>query len=94
MIPALSLIPIILSQPAPDRLDENMDDHDSSRWHKANGWSNGDPFNCGWRGDQVDFNNGIMTLQIDNNGCPESCSNRPYAAGEYRTNQFSIYFGY
>ena len=72
-------------------LNANMDRNDSSHWHKADGWTNGDPFNNGWQADNVSFNNGFMTLQLDNQGCPQACSERPYASGEYRTNSFYRY---
>ncbi len=50
----------------------------------ADGWANGDPFDCGWQADNVTFNSGIMSLTLDNVGCP--CVDRPYASGEYRSN--------
>lgn len=61
-------------------------------WHKADGWTNGDPFNCGWQVDHVTFSGGIMSLLLDNLGCP--CSGRDYASGEYRSNghyQYGVY---
>ena len=49
------------------------------------GYSNGNPFNNGWRADHIAFSDGIMTITLDNQNCPGSCSNKPYASGEYRT---------
>lgn len=72
-------------------LDAGMNRYDPDEWQKADGWTNGDPFNNGWRANHVTFDNGIMTLQLDNAGCPQACSSRPYASGEYRTNEF---YGY
>lgn len=57
-------------------------------WTKADGWSNGDMFNCTWRGNNVNFRNGIMELSITRDFQWGSC---PYAGGEYRTNDK---FGY
>lgn len=67
-------------------LDEQLSVPDS-RWQKADGWANGAPFNSGWRADHVKFNNGIMTLELDRNGCPQSCANKPYASAEYRSKE-------
>jgi hypothetical protein len=50
-------------------LIQNMDGHDSSHWEMAN-WSNGDPFANTWQPDNITFNNGIMTINLDNKGCP------------------------
>jgi beta-glucanase (GH16 family) len=61
-------------------------DGQTSLFSKADGWTNGSMFNCGWRADHVTFSGGLMTLTLDNVGCPSGCSSRPYASGEYRTN--------
>lgn len=66
-------------------LSEDFNSFNSVNWHKAN-WANGDPFANVWQPDNVLFNNGIMSLQLDNNGCPNSCSGKLYASGEYRSN--------
>jgi endo-1,3-1,4-beta-glycanase ExoK len=65
---------------------DDFNTFDYNRWHKADGWTNGSVFNCGWRADHVTFSGGVMTLQLDNATCPSGCSNKPYASGEYRTN--------
>ncbi len=70
---------------------DNLDSYNTGMFSKADGWTNGDPFNVGWRADHVNFSGGIMTLTIDNQSCPSGCSNRPYASGEYRTNNL---YGY
>ncbi|HEX8853406.1 MAG TPA: glycoside hydrolase family 16 protein [Pyrinomonadaceae bacterium] len=70
---------------------DGLDFFDTGRWHKADGWTNGNPFNVGWRADHVTFASGFMTLRLDTTPCPSGCSNKPYAAGEYRTND---YYGY
>jgi endo-1,3-1,4-beta-glycanase ExoK len=63
---------------------DDFDSFDSTLWNKADGWTNGDPFDCGWQADNVLFDGGVMTLQLDDTGCP--CSERDYASGEYRSN--------
>ena len=65
---------------------DGLDFFDTARWHKADGWTNGNPFNVGWRADHVTFSSGFMTLQLDTTPCPTGCSGKPYASGEYRTN--------
>jgi endo-1,3-1,4-beta-glycanase ExoK len=75
-----------IAHAAGDTFFDGLDFHDTGRWHKANGWTNGGVFNCGWRADHVTFSSGFMTLTLDNNTCPSGCSGKPYASGEYRTN--------
>jgi endo-1,3-1,4-beta-glycanase ExoK len=60
-------------------------DSQSALFQKADGWTNGAPFYCGWRADRVNFSGGIMTLTLSNASCPSGCSNIPYGSGEYRT---------
>jgi endo-1,3-1,4-beta-glycanase ExoK len=64
---------------------DNFDRFDTSRWYKADGYSNGSMFNAGWRADHVSVGGGVMGLHLDNQPCPGGCSGKPYAAGEYRT---------
>jgi len=66
---------------------DNLDSFNTTLWHKADGWANGIPFNCGWRADHVNFQSGKMTVTLDN----QSSSGKPYSSGEYRTNDF---YGY
>ena len=73
-------------------LVQNMDADDSSKWERSN-WSNGDPFNCTWRPDHISFNSGIMTLTLDNKGCPGGCDRKPFASGEYRSRQETYGYG-
>ena len=70
---------------------DNMDGYNTSLFTKADGWTNPNPFNTGWRADHINFANGIMTIALDNQGCPSGCSNRPYASGEYRRNVLTGY---
>jgi endo-1,3-1,4-beta-glycanase ExoK len=64
---------------------DGLDAFDSSRWQKADAWTNGGHFNCGWRADHITFSGGSMRLTLDNSPCPGGCSGKPYASGEYRT---------
>lgn len=60
--------------------------YNSASWSKSDGWSNGDMFNCTWRGNNVNFNNGVMELKIDTDyGATK------YSGAEYRTKDT---FGY
>ncbi len=70
---------------------DNFDGFNTGRWHKADGWSNGSMFNVGWRADHVWFSGGVMGLNLDNASCPGGCSGKPYASGEYRTNDHYSY---
>ncbi|NQT30170.1 MAG: family 16 glycosylhydrolase [Candidatus Saganbacteria bacterium] len=72
---------------------QEMNQHEGGNWHMAN-WSNGNPFDCTWQPDNISFNDGIMTLTLDNKGCPASCNSEPYASGEYRTMQETYGYGY
>lgn len=79
------ICPPILPPTTSPLINENMDQFNSALWSTSNDWSNGAPFDCGWRSDHVSFSGGLMTLQIDNAGCPSGCSGEPYAAGEFRS---------
>ena len=65
---------------------DNFDTYNTTLWHKADGWTNGDPFDCWWQADNASFSGGVLSLQIDNDGCPGGCGGVDYAAGEYRSN--------
>lgn len=64
-------------------MGDGFDSANTSVWSKSNGWSNNGMFNCTWRESNVNFANGAMNLSItkDTQG-----GNKPYAGGEYRTN--------
>jgi beta-glucanase (GH16 family) len=79
-----------LASTCPPFLDD-LDSYDTARWHKADGWANGDPFANGWRADHVIFSGEMMNLRLDDESCPAGCSTKAYASGEYRSNGF---FGY
>jgi len=73
---------------------DEFDSYDTSRWHKADGWTNGGDFACGWRDDHANISGSKLILTLDDNPCPEGCSGQPYASGEYRTNGFYGYGTY
>ena len=70
---------------------DNFDYFNTGRWHKADGYSNGSMFNVGWRADHVTFGGGAMGLNLNNANCPGGCAGKPYASGEYRTNDLFSY---
>lgn len=69
---------------------ENLNNYDHSKWYASDGWSNGSMFDCTWRDTNVSFENGIMTLRLDEDKKATSTSPK-YAGAEYRTNDF---YGY
>ncbi len=75
---------------------DDLNSQVTSRWDKADGWSNGDLFKVGWRADHISFANSLLTITLDDNNCPGGCSGKPYASGEYRTNgsDDAAYYGY
>ncbi len=79
-------------QPSPG-FHDNMCTYEQDRWNKADGWGNGDIFNCGWRADHITHNSTDCEVEIrlDDQQCPGGCSGYPYASGEYRTDGF---YGY
>jgi beta-glucanase (GH16 family) len=65
---------------------DDLDSNDTTLWDESN-WANGVPFNCGWTPDHINFQNGNMTIKLDD----QSSSGKPYSSGEYRTKAF---YGY
>lgn len=55
----------------------------------ANGWSNGNMFNCTWRKNNCTFEDGVMKLTIDLDGQGNGAI--PYSGGEFRSREF---YGY
>ncbi len=98
LLAALSIIPLDHTQAQPrdiviEGFLDPLNTFNNNRWHKANGWTNGDPFNCGWQADNANIDNGLLTLRLDDEDCPSGCNDRDYASGEYRTNHF-YHYGY
>ncbi len=87
----LNSAPSIAGRPAPSGGGSFVDDfagYDASFWTKADGWSNGPPFDNGWQADHIDFDDpGLLTITLDD----VASSGEPYTSGEYRTTE---YYGY
>ena len=66
-------------------LFDDFNSYNTSLWSKANGWSNGDMFNCTWRAANVNFSGGQMELKIT------SPSQNKFDGGEYRSTNFYHY---
>ena len=66
---------------------DNLTSYDTSRWTKADGWTNGSPFDNAWLADHVTFHDGMMDLRLDNH----AALGAPYSSGELRTTGF---YGY
>src|SRR5690349_4368173 len=79
--------PTPTAPPALGSFSDSFDSYDTSRWAKADGWTNGSPFDNAWRADHVNFANSTMTLTLDN----LAYLGKPYSSGEYRTTGF---YGY
>ena len=61
----------------------------SQHFYPANGWTNGFPFDCVWRADNVFIADNAMNLRIDT----DSSSEHTYSAGEYRSVEY-YHYGY
>jgi endo-1,3-1,4-beta-glycanase ExoK len=85
-----SICPALLPPTANPLINDDLNSLNSSLWSASN-WANGGVFNVGWRPDHLLFNGGLMTIQLDNAGCPSGCSNMPYASGELRS---QAHYGY
>lgn len=59
---------------------------DKKLWEASNGWSNGNMFNCTWRGKNAAFADGVLKLSIDTDGAEGK-----YSGAEYRTKE---HYGY
>lgn len=69
-------------------LEVNLDEHDSALFEIANGWTNGNMFDCTWRESNITFENGIMRLRIDDDGANASPK---WSGAEYRSRKFYHY---
>ncbi|MBN2736690.1 MAG: family 16 glycosylhydrolase [Spirochaetales bacterium] len=82
----LALLCVVFAQAQGNNFFEPLDSFNSGSFEKADGWTNGNPFNCTWRANNATFSGGIMSLVLNrDNGSP------PYSAGEYRTRSFYKY---
>ncbi len=66
-------------------LFDELDQLDGALWNPSDNYANGPIFHCGWRKDNTIFAGGKLALRVDNLGCPEKCSGRPYASGELQS---------
>ena len=55
----------------------------------SDGWTNGDPFNCGWYKNNTKISDGCLQLTIDR----DYSGKYQYSGGEFRTNDF-YHYGY
>ena len=77
-----------------DKIANFANGEPSWAFHKANGYSNGDMFNCVWLGNNINFNGGTMNVSITSGANFEYHGKKyDYAGGEYRTNT-GYPFGY
>ena len=89
----LSLLPGI-SRSSPTCVFDDFENDNSVCWEKADNRWNGLPFWNGWRADHIEFTSGIMRLRLDDQPCVTdlaTCSNQPYASGEYRSRELYRY---
>jgi endo-1,3-1,4-beta-glycanase ExoK len=73
--------------PAQGSFYEPFDTFDTSRWAKADGWTNGSPFDNAWRADHITFSGSVMNIILDD----FAYLGKSYSSGEYRTTGF---YGY
>jgi endo-1,3-1,4-beta-glycanase ExoK len=68
---------------------DQLDVYDTTRWMKADRWTNGSPFDNAWRADHVthDAATSRMTIKLSN----RAYLGQPYSSGEFRTKGFHGY---
>lgn len=67
--------------PIPGGFVDDLDALDGARWALADGWTNGDPFDCGWKADHGGVGGGALTLRLDD----QASSGKPYTSAELRS---------
>jgi beta-glucanase (GH16 family) len=86
-------VPVRAARPAPKppaasgSFVDHFDAQDGVRWSRADGWTNGSPFDNAWLADHVLYSGGRVELQLDD----VAALGEPYSSGELRTR---AYFGY
>lgn len=65
-------------------LEDEFDEYNYSLFSKSSGWTNGGMFNCVWEGENIKFDDGKMTLNLDENKYSEF---NDYTGAEYRTSE-------
>jgi endo-1,3-1,4-beta-glycanase ExoK len=73
--------------PAQGSFIDQLDAYGAARWAKADGWTNGSPFDNAWRADHITFANSQMNLVLDST----AYLGEPYSSGEYRSLGFYSY---
>jgi len=85
----LTGVPVATAATITSPLSDTMTTYDAAVWQKSDGWSNGAPFQVGWRADHLSFAASLLTLKLDNQpACSTAsavCSFQPYASGEYKS---------
>lgn len=69
-------------------LETDLEEHDTKRFEIANGWSNGNMFDCTWRRGNISFEDELMKMTIDSDG--EDASPK-WSGSEYRSWDFFSY---
>jgi endo-1,3-1,4-beta-glycanase ExoK len=85
LLAVLGLVGAVPTSAAGVVFDEPLNQVNYDLFYMSDGWENGDDFGVGWKEKNVEFNNGIMALRLDDNGCPLECSGEKFASGEYAT---------
>ncbi|MFB5269813.1 glycoside hydrolase family 16 protein [Paenibacillus enshidis] len=93
MILACSSLLLAVPASAAGAFNDPLNAFNDGRFYKSDGWANGDDFGVFWKANNVEFNNGIMALRLDKSGCPAGCEGKPYASGEYATNDNTYGYG-
>jgi len=73
--------------PEQDSFIDYLQFYDTSRWMKADGWTNGSPFDNAWLADHISFADGRMVIMLDN----QPALGEPYSSGNYQSLGF---YGY
>jgi endo-1,3-1,4-beta-glycanase ExoK len=66
---------------------DHLQFYDTSRWMKADGWTNGSPFDNAWLADHISFVDGHMIIMLDD----QQALGEPYSSGNYQSLGF---YGY
>lgn len=77
---------------AKSAFEVNFSSGASALFEKSDGWTNGGQFNCTWRPENIQFDNGVMTLSIDIDS--KGDGKIPYSGAEYRTLDHYLYGRY
>ena len=85
--PALAAKPVRKPPAVAAGFLDHFNSFDSSRWSRADGWTNGSPFDNAWSADHAVLEAGRLDLRLDD----QAMLGEPYTSGELRTNGF---YGY